>query len=338
MKVALINDLHFDIANFSQPHCLNQTKFYEKVFFPELGSSQKLDTLIIGGDLFDHRKHVTTAALKYWKEHFFDILHERNIKTYVFDGNHDVFLRNSNDISSVKELLYGYSNVIYISKPSVISNTQIGCVPWINNSNYEQTLKWLQTTHAKIIYGHFELKGFEMYKGYENEHGMDASIFSRFHRVWSGHFHQPSTKSNISYLSAPCQYTWGDSGCDRGFNIYDIETDTLEYIKNPYELFIKYTYDETKDVDYSVFTEKYVKIFVNGQKDQVKFDKFIEGVNLSNPYQVSIIDQYIVEDISEEEVNVQNCTVKELIEKYSEGFTFNLDKDVLKSKLKELCV
>ena len=56
------------------------------------------------------------------------------------------------------------------------------------------------------------------------EGGMDASVFSKFDRVFSGHYHMKSTKDNVTYLGNPYQLYWNDYASKRGFHVFDTDT------------------------------------------------------------------------------------------------------------------
>jgi DNA repair exonuclease SbcCD nuclease subunit len=73
---------------------------------------------------------------------------------------------------------------------------------------------------------------------------MDDAILQKFKMVVSGHFHEPSTKGNVNYLGAPCQYTWSDCGGWRGFGIFDTETFGLTKVQNPNVIFMTVGYDD----------------------------------------------------------------------------------------------
>ncbi len=58
--------------------------------------------------------------------------------------------------------------------------------------------------------GHLELIGFRVHRGYIMEHGTDASIFNKFEKVFSGHYHTRSDNGKIFYLGNPYEMYWND--------------------------------------------------------------------------------------------------------------------------------
>ncbi len=108
----------------------------------------------------------------------------------------------------------------------MIGDTLFLLVPLICKQNEQETQKLLATAKAKVVLGHFELNGYEMFygKACESEHAMTDNLLQNFDFVGSGHFHQPSVKGSVHYLGAVGQYTWNDANCPRGFNIFDTET------------------------------------------------------------------------------------------------------------------
>ena len=78
----------------------------------------------------------------------------------------------------------------------------------------------LSTSKCPIVLGHLEIRGFEMYRGMLENHGMDANVFDRFDTVCSGHFHHKSSRGGIHYLGSPLQFTWSDYG-DRAVKNYE---------------------------------------------------------------------------------------------------------------------
>jgi DNA repair exonuclease SbcCD nuclease subunit len=185
------------------------------------------------GDTFDRRKYINYQTLKSCREYFFDRLKILDIKCLMLAGNHDTYFKNTKDVNSPDLLLKDYYNIEVLDDPSnvVFADTNFCMIPWIFADNFKQTMEVIEQSSADICLGHLELAGFAMFKGQENQDGMDPTVFKNFKFVGSGHFHHKSTKGNIHYLGNPYHMFWNDYEDDRGFHILDTETLDLEFIK-----------------------------------------------------------------------------------------------------------
>jgi DNA repair exonuclease SbcCD nuclease subunit len=128
-----------------------------------------------------------------------------------------------------------------IDSPSELEfddGSKIFMMPWICTDNYNQSMEAIKTTDAQVLFGHFEIAGFQMYKGHENDEGFDPKIFEKFDLVCSGHFHHRSSNGNINYLGNPYELTWADFEDPRGFHIFDTSTRELDFIPNRNETYI----------------------------------------------------------------------------------------------------
>lgn len=119
MKVAIITDQHFGARNDSVHFLDFYEKFYRDVFFPVL-KENNIKTLLILGDTFDRRKYVNFYSLKRTKEMFFDVLREMEVEVHMLAGNHDTYFKNTNDVNSVDLLLKEYENINVIDSPQTI--------------------------------------------------------------------------------------------------------------------------------------------------------------------------------------------------------------------------
>ena len=348
MKIALINDIHIGIKNDVQYMIEYQKKFFDDIFFPYL-IENKINIVLMGGDLFDRRKYVNFKTLNYSKQFFFDKLKDNNIEMICIPGNHDVHWKNSNDINSIQELLYGYDNIDFLSEPTTLEydGINIDMIPWINTENYEKTMDFIQNSSSNILYGHLEIAGFEMYAGMKNEHGMDRVSFKKYDQVWTGHFHHKSQQNNIHYLGAPMEFTFADCDDPRGFHVFDTENNTLEFIKNPYILFEKIYYDDENDVnsewfrkcDTSQFKGKIIKLFVTKKTKPAIFEFFVDKL-----YQEDLINLIILEDYSEfthDDIDIDSLkqkTTKELIDEYIDTVETDMNKKRIKSILNSVYI
>jgi DNA repair exonuclease SbcCD nuclease subunit len=270
MKVAIITDTHTGARSESLVFNDYFIKFFEKVFFPYL-ENNNIDTILHLGDVFDRRKYVNFRILDDWNKRIFPKLTKYD--THIVLGNHDVYFKNSNTVNSVENLLSQYNFNVYSEATEVdIHGLPILFVPWINKENEAETLERIKNSNADICMGHLELSGFEMFNGQISDHGYDKSLFRKFDKVFSGHFHHKSESNSIHYLGSPYHMTWADWGDPRGFHIFDTKTRELTFIENPFQIFYKLYYDDTKETyesimgkDYSSLHKMYVKVIVTNK-------------------------------------------------------------------------
>lgn len=342
MKVALITDTHFGGRGDSLPFDAYFRKFYTNVFFPKL-DELGITRVIHLGDTFDRRKFINFNSLKSCREYFFEPLQQRNIQVDMLVGNHDTYFKNTNDVNSPELLLTDFTNVIPHSQPTTIQvdNLSILMLPWICADNYAECLQVIDSTTAPVLFGHLELAGFIMHKGMSNDHGMDPGIFKKFDLVCSGHFHHRSSRDNITYLGNPYPLTWNDFDDPRGFHIFDTETLQLEFVENPYQMFTKILYDDTKtdydDVDVAQYAEQMIKLVIINKTDFYKFDKFLDRLYKQNPLELKIIEdfsEFEAEAIGDEDLDLEDTL--SLLHGFVDSVETDADRERIKALLKDL--
>ena len=189
--------------------------------------------------------------------------------------------------------------------------------------------------------GHLELNGFEAHRGYIMDHGAATSPYRKFEKVFSGHYHQRSTRENITYLGNPYQIYWNDYNCKRGFHIFDTETKELEFIPNPYSVYQKIYYNEdqlnSSKFKYTDYTENFVKIIVEKKKDTDKFEFFISQLYAAGVHEIKVIEDPSFEQDLSEEIDIEKEDTLTILDKYVDEIEYK-DKPALKSILKTLYV
>ena len=344
MKVALLNDTHCGARNASDVFLDYFAKFYGNVFFPyckEHGISQILHL----GDYYDHRKYINFKALNHNRKTFLEPMREMGMTMDIIPGNHDVMYKNTNDLCALKELL-GYFvenvNIVMQSKVLEYDGCRIALLPWINQENYAESLRFIETCDAPILAGHLELDGFDVMKGVPSHGGMDPKIFSRFEQVWSGHYHTKSKKNNIHYLGTQFEMTWADANDWKYFHVFDTDTRELTAIRNPHEIYCKYVYDD-KMLDPDGFEinrarGKFVKVVVVNKTDFFAFDRFIDRLQKQDPFEIKIaenFEEFTGSNVESEGLEVISDTGS-LMDSYVDAVETELNKDTIKYKLKEL--
>ena len=352
MKIALITDTHFGARSDSLSFDAFFEKFYTESFFPTLEERQ-IKTIVHLGDIFDRRKFINFHTLKKCKRYFFDRAEELDIDMHMIPGNHDTYYKNTNEVNSPELLLTDYDNItVYpevteLTFGNALKPKKILFMPWICSDNYVQSMEAVKDTDATVCFGHFEFAGFTMYKGYDNPHGMDPSIFDKFDLVCSGHFHHRSSRGNITYLGNPYEITWSDFDDPRGFHIYDTETDELEFIPNPFNIFHKFYYDDTSDsfrtlldtFEFDSVENGCVKVIVVNKKDFALFDKLIDKLESCNLTELKIIEDF--SEFEDDAIDADNLDLEDtmtLLDDYIDNIHTDLDTDRLKNVVKTLYV
>ena len=338
MKVAIITDQHFGCRKNSKLFHDYFLKFYNDVFFPVL-YSEGIDTVIDMGDTFDSRKGIDFGALTWAKNNYYDRLKEMGITVHTIVGNHTAYYKNTNEINAVDLLLREYDNVkIYSETTSIdVGGLNILLVPWINKENEEVSHSLIKKSRAPVCMGHLELIGFRVHRGYIMEHGTNASIFDKFKKVFSGHYHTRSDNGKIFYLGNPYEMYWNDCNDTRGFHIFDTETLEVTPIDNPYDIF-RIIYFEDNDhqlFDARPYENKIVKVVVKKKSDQVQFEKFLDKLYNANVAELKVVENFALQEAAEFEAFESEDTLS-ILNRYIEEADIDLDRSRLQKLIQEV--
>jgi len=339
VKIAIITDQHFGARKNSKLFHDYFLKFYEDIFFPTL-IKEGITTIVDMGDTFDSRKGVDFVSLEWAKNHYYDRLAELGITVHTIIGNHTAYYKNTNDLTGVGLFLREYDNIkIYPEAEEVrIDKTNFLFVPWINPENQEKTFQLIEESDSPCVMGHLELNGFMATRGHFMEHGMDAHVFDKFDRVYSGHYHMRSNKENVFYLGNPYEMYWNDvNDRNRGFHLFD--TDTLAHtpVNNPYQMFHNLYYDDTPHqmLDITKYDRKILKVIVRKKSDPKQFEKYIDKLYSSNLAELKIVENFDFTEGEEFEADESEDTIS-LLNRYIQESEVDLDKSVITEILQDV--
>ena len=345
MKVAILNDTHCGIRNSSEIFMEYQSRFYTDVFFPYL-KEHNIKKILHLGDYYENRTSINFKALHHNRRIFLDKLRDYGIHMDIIPGNHDCYFKNTNRLNALKELLGHYmSEVRIIEEPEVVDydGCKVALLPWINNENEKRVRDFITTCKADICGAHLELNGFDMQMGIPCTDGMDASLFSKFDMVLSGHFHTKSQNNNIHYLGSQMEFFWSDCNDKKYFHILDTDTRELTAIENPITIFEKILYDDTTSkqalTKVSHLDNKFVKVIVINKSKPAEFEKFIDRINSKKIYGLQIAENF--QDFAGAQVEDENVSIEstdKLLYTYIDAVDTDLDKDRIKNKVHELMI
>ena len=338
MKIAIITDQHFGCRKNSKFFHDYFLKFYNDIFFPTL-EKENITTIVDMGDTFDSRKGIDFSSLSWAKDNYYDRVKELGCHIHTIVGYHTAYYKNTNDINAVDLLLREYDNVSVYSEPTEIKLDQLKVllIPWINSENEEKTIKLIKKTKCPVAMGHLEVKGFRIHRGYIMETGTDVSLFDKFERVYSGHYHTRSDNGTVYYLGNPYEMFWNDLNDTRGFHIFD--TETLEHIpvNNPYKLFYNIYYEDTnyQTFDARQYDNKIVKVIVRKKTDSKKFEKFLDKLYSVNVSELKIIENFALIESEEFEAEESEDTIS-ILNRYIQEAEVDFDKSIVTNILQEV--
>ena len=334
MKIAIITDQHFGARKNSKLFHDYFLKFYNDIFFPYL-EEHGITTVVDMGDTFDSRKGIDFSALAWAKDNYYDRLKGMGIHVHTIVGNHTAYYKNTNDVNAVDLLLREYDNVTVYSEATEVSIDEwlnVLFIPWINKENEERTFKFIQTSDCYCAMGHLELSGFRAHRGCIMENGHASELYSKFTKVFSGHYHTRSDDGRIYYLGNPYEMFWNDCGDRRGFTILDTETLEHFHVDNPYRLFYNVYYEDTpyQLFDATEYANKIVKVIVRQKTSTKDFEKFIDKLYEVGVADLKIVENFVLQDPEEFEVFESEDTLS-ILDRYIQEAEINLDKPKLQN-------
>ena len=237
-------------------------------------------------------------------------------------------------------MLREYDNVeVYAETQEVnLGDLKVLFVPWINPENEKETFKKVKKAQCDVVMGHLELNGFKATAGHMMEHGLETTIFDRFDKVYSGHYHCRSVQEPIHYLGNPYEMFWGDvNDTDRGFHIFDTETLDHTPVNNPYRLYYIIYYEDTdhQTFDAREYENKIVKIIVRKKSDINKFEKFVEKLYATNVAELKVVENFAIQEAEDFEAFESEDTIS-VLNRYIEEAEIELDKSRVQKVIQDV--
>lgn len=346
MKIAFLGDAHWGARGNSEFFLLKQLEFYNDIFFPYL-IKHGIKHVIQFGDLLDQRKYVNVRIMYHLQREYLARFEELGITQHVIIGNHDVVHNNTNKISALVEIAdkktFPNTTVLYDPTTVEFDGCKIDFIPWINRENKEEVMKFIEKSNSDICVGHFEINGFEMVTGIECRDGLTWDTFNHYKAVYSGHFHKQSKRQHkntlIHYIGTPYEMNWGDYGDDKGFHIFDTETQETEFIKNPNQIYHKIMYDDSSvdydDFDEALYADTIVKLIVEQKENDLMYDRLITRLQrVANDFLITDMDSFDVSGADIDDIDVEDSL--SVLVRTVDALKTDLDKDEIKRKINSI--
>ena len=339
-KVLIIADPHAGVRSDSDTFLNAFEKLFSEFIPKVLEQEQTVSNIFFLGDLFDNRNTLNVKTCNWVIEAFENFCFKYpNIKITLLTGNHDIYYRNTKEISSLK-ILKSIPNIEIISeyKSIILSNRKIVLCPWTTESEEHNTLF---KEKADICFGHFEINGFELVEGYVEKHGTSPNRFKEnFMLTFSGHFHIRSEKENIIYVGSPYETRWSDCGNSKGLYVLDLNTLNYRFIENTAaskhkKIFLSLLKKDSSKLKEDV-TNNFVSLILDENIDSRELDRLNFLLSSLKPLSFNVIeaekDYKQTDDLGE-----VSSPIEYLIEYINSiEFSNNIDKNILIRKINTL--
>jgi DNA repair exonuclease SbcCD nuclease subunit len=347
-RVWVLGDLHFGVRANSMEWLEIQKDFFENLFIPTLIKHVKPgDVLVQVGDTFDNRQSINIKVLNYAVT-LFERLGEI-LPVHVICGNHDIWAKKSNEITSIDSLKW-IPNVQIYKEPELLNwnNKKILMMPWRRDADHE-TSTLADFPQTDIVFCHSEVKGIYLNAKVKNEHGTDSNVYDKYTRVYSGHIHFRQQRGKLLMVGTPYQLTRSDANNSKGFDLVDLSNMEESFFENHISpKFLKYNVTQLFDITLGTFKSQiknnFVDLFVpsqiattNALSHLINKIQHISRKLEPNIYQEENYIDKDFHDIEEIEEMYKNYNILNLCDMYVDGIGDDEEmKQKLKAKLKQL--
>jgi hypothetical protein len=264
---------------------------------------------------------------------------------HIICGNHDVVFRSTNEVCSLKETLGYYTDcvTIYLEPQNLeLLGKKFLMLPWITGDNLNKSIEAIQKSTAPILCGHLELGGFELMKGLMTQTRHEVitpKSLEKYDYVFTGHFHTRSSGGNIHYLGTQFELTWADCEDAKYFHVYDTEKHDFIKVRSPETVYHKLRYDDSKNPEQDLIQREdelrgsYIRVIIENKTDTKRLDAFIDSVALLDPYDLKVVENFQEFSAAEEDMDLDVRDTNELMNRYIDDVSTDLNKD----RLKQIC-
>jgi hypothetical protein len=269
----------------------------------------------------------------------------RVMPVYTIIGNHDIFMKYSNEVNSMK-IFKHLENFHVFEEPQMVETSagkRLFFLPWVEDQEELSSIIKDPKNSADILFCHADVSGLSFNRYTKIEHGADIEVFSGFDRVYSGHIHYAQKKKNVRMLGTPYELTRSDMGNTKSVWMLDLETNEEKCWENTVSpKFLRYRLEWILERNIAelqeLFYNNFVDILITPQWSlKFPFSTFIENFTGYRRINHIIIteDEEGKDSEQEEYADSQEISIMNMINSYVDGLPYT---DQIKEKLKEVSV
>ena len=282
-------------------------------------------------------------------------------KVYAILGNHDIYMKNSLDISSLV-IFKDLANVVLVDKVMEVSinGNKSLLIPWLGD------LTAYDKESQDMLFGHFDISSKFLIKSYvadnaakgvSEELGKELSadkdlgsvgdlvgdfvdVAKKTGKIFSGHIHGHkeflSKGRWFSFVGSPYQQNLGEIGCKCGFYIIDEENNAkfVELEGIPKHVEVRVSQMLKDDFDFSCIKGNIVHKIYDVDIEAADDAKLSQKINDQQPYEELMPDYEValkdtpMTEITDESIALIKKSKMEYVKRYVE----NIDKKTLEAE------
>lgn len=216
MKFLLTGDLH-NKSGLNSQLILDYLDYLQEYYF-----EHDLDYIIIMGDIFNKNSNIKTDIfvpffLKFWE------MKQSGINFIFIVGNHDIYNR---DYDTLIDTFTPLGKVVKEYEEIEFDGKICGFLPYVMK---EDNLP--KNTNAQWLFTHLSIANFSFDNAYHatEKNAFKEELFEEYSLVFTGHFHRHQYRKNIVYIGSPIQLYRGEIDQEKGFILFDTETEKWEF-------------------------------------------------------------------------------------------------------------
>jgi len=341
-RIWLISDTHFGVRSNSREWMNVIEEFFTQQLIPLLKKEAKPgDILVHCGDTFDSRQSINLYVMNKAIDIMEEITHIMPVYTII--GNHDIFMKYSNEINSMK-IFKHLKNFTVLENPTMLETHEgkkLFFLPWVDDHAELSEIAKDPKNSADVMFCHADVKGLSFNRYVKVDHGAEVDTFTGFHRVYSGHIHYAQKHKNVRMLGTPYELTRSDSGNTKAIWRLDLTTDEEECWENVVSpRFLRYKLEWVMERSFEelqeLFRNNFVDILITPEW-ALKFPlgTFIENFEGYRKINHIIVSEDEIDQMNESEDGqiVEEISLLKMIDNYVDNLPYTSQ---IKQKLKEV--
>lgn len=228
-KVLITADIHFGF-----PKKLDDILWSVKTI-REYAARNGIEVVIACGDIFHDRVNYNIEVLNAAYS-FFDETRKMGQEWIAFPGNHDMPLRNSWAVNTLKPLNQ-VMTIINDIKLIKIDGHRFWVVPFVHyESVYMKILESIEEQYEEgdVLLTHVGVNNATLNECFLIKHWSVVDFTkSKFNRVFAGHFHcyqNVGERANVWYPGSPIPFRFDEGMVPHGFIEYDLGTQEVKFV------------------------------------------------------------------------------------------------------------